>query len=108
MRLCEDFRAGALKEALGTLASAQLDEQKNEGKALSRIAQLDVNPLIVAANFVKTASKVAAAAKRHADVLKGKTMGLDIGAQADEIRATFDHLVSDMDALDVKEEKECS
>lgn len=108
MRLCEDFRTGALKEALGTLASAKLDEQKNESKALSRIAQLDVNPLIVAANFVKTASKVATAARRHADMLQGQTKGLDIGAQADEIRATFDHLVSDMDALEVNEDKECS
>jgi len=108
MRLCDDFRAGALMEALSTLASAQLGEQKNEGKALSWIAQLDVNPLIVAANFVKTASKVAAAARRHADMLFGQTKGLDIGAQADEIRATFDYLVSDMDALDLKEDKECS
>jgi len=109
MRLCANFAAGALKEALATLnTSAQLDEQNNEGKALSRIAQLDVNPLIVAANFVKMASKVAAAAKRRADMLQGQTMGLDIGAQADEIRATFDHLVCDMDALDVQKDKECS
>jgi hypothetical protein len=109
MRLCANFSASALKEALVTLqASAQFDEQKNEGKALSRIAQIDVNPLIVAANFVKTASKVAAAAKRRADMLEGQTMGLDIGAQADEIRATFDHLVGDMDALEVQEDTECS
>ncbi len=109
MRLCVNFNASALKEALVTLqASAQVDEQKNEGKALSRIAQIDVNPLIVAANFVKTASKVAAAAKRRADMLEGQTMGLDIGAQADGIRATFDRLVGDMDALELQKDKECS
>lgn len=108
LRLCEDFRTGALKEALGTLTTAQLDEQKNDGKALSRIAQLDVNPLIVAVNFVTTASKVAFAARRHADMLQGQTKGLDIGAQADGIRTTFDSLISDLDALEVKEEKECS
>jgi hypothetical protein len=109
IRLCVKFGASALKEALVTLqSSAQFDEQKNEGKALSRIAQLDVNPLIVAANFVKTASKVAAAAKRRADMLEGQTMGLDIGAQADEIRATFDHLVGDMDALEAHKDKACS
>jgi hypothetical protein len=107
LRLCEEFRTGALKEALGTLASAQIDEQKNAGRALSRIAQLDVNPLIVAANFVKTASKVAAAARRRADVIEGQTKGLDIGVKADEIRATFDQLVSDMDALELKDEQ-CS
>lgn len=106
-RLCEDFRTAALKEALGTLASAQQDDQTNPGKALSRIAQLDLNPLIVAANFVKTASKVAASARRRAEVIEGQTKGLDIGAQAEEIRATFDQLVSDMDALEVKDE-ECS
>ena len=109
MRLCVNFGAGALKEALVTLhASVHFDEQKNEGKALSRIAQIDVNPLIVAANFVKTASKVAAAAKRRADMLEGQTLGLDIDAQANEIRATFDQLVGDMDALEVQEDKECS
>lgn len=106
-RLCEDFRTAALKEALGTLASAQLDEQKNPSRAVSRVAQLDLNPLIVAANFVKTASKVAASARRRAEVIEGQTKGLDIGAQADELRATFDQLVSDMDALEVKVE-ECS
>ena len=102
MRLCEEFRASALRETLGTLAMTQVDDQKIEGKALSRIAQLDVNPLIVAANFVKTASKVASAARRRAEVLQGQTKGLDISAQADEIRTTFDGLISDIDALTVK------
>lgn len=108
-RLCDDFRACALKEALAKLqASSQLDEDKPDGKALSRIAQLDVNPLIVADRFVTTASKVTTAARRHAAVLQGQTKGLDVGAQADEIRATFEHILSDMDALEVKGEEECS
>jgi hypothetical protein len=108
-RLCEDFRASALKEALGTLqASVQLDEDKNDSKALSRIAQLDVNPLIVAHSFLITAIKVTTAARRRADMIQGQTEGLDIGAQASGIRATLEQLVGDMDALEVQEEKECS
>ena len=108
-RLCEDFRASALKEALGTVqASVQLDEDKNDSKALSRIAQLDVNSLIVAHSFLIAAIKVTTAARRRADMIQGQTEGLDIGAQVGEIRATFEQVVGDMDALEVQGEKECS
>lgn len=107
-RLCEDFRASALKEALGTLkASVQLEE-KNDSKALIRIAQLDVNPLVVAHSFVVASTKVTTVARRRADMIEGQTQGLDIGAQVGAIRATLEQLVSDMDVLEVNEEKQCS
>lgn len=107
-RMCEDFRTSALREALSTLqASAQLDDEKSEGKGLSRIAQLDVNPLIHAHRFVAAARKVTTVARRRADQILGTTQGLDVAAQADVILATFDSLLSDLDVLEEKGEQEC-
>lgn len=107
-RMCEDFRTSALRDALVTLqASVQLDDEKSEGKGLSRIAQLDVNPLIHAHRFVAAARKVTTVARRRADQILGTTQGLDVTAQADVILATFDSLLSDLDVLEEKGEKEC-
>lgn len=107
-RMCEDFRTSALRDALSTLqASAQLDDEKSEGKGLSRIAQLDVNPLIHAHRFIAAARKVTTVARRRADQILGTTQGLDVAAQADVILATFDSLLSDLDMLEEKGEQEC-
>jgi energy-coupling factor transporter ATP-binding protein EcfA2 len=107
-RLCDDFRGSALKEALATLqASLQREDEKNDGKGLTRIAQLDVNPLILGHRFVVTARKVTTAARRSADVRHGQTQGLDLEAQANEIRATFENLLGDLDALEAKGAQEC-
>lgn len=102
-RLCDEFRGKALKEALATVeASMQIEDEKNDGKGLSRVAQLDVNPLIVGHRFVTTARKVTNAARRYADVRHGQTQGLDLDAQANEIRAVFENVLGDLDALDRK------
>lgn len=107
-RMCEDFRTSALREALSTLqASAQLDDEKSEGKGLSRIAQLDINPLLHAHHFVAAARKVTTVARRRADQILGTTQGLDVAAQADVILATFDSLLSDLDVLEEKGAQEC-
>ena len=108
-RLTEEFRGSRLKEALTTLqqAAAQVEGDKVDGKALSRIAQLDVNPLITAHRFVLIARKVISAAKRRADNLYGVTKDLDVGAEANKIRASFDSVLGDMDVLEAKGEQAC-
>jgi hypothetical protein len=107
-RMCDEFRGSALKEALTTLeASKQPDDEKIDGKGLSRIAQLNATPLILGHRFVSTARKVATAARRRADVLQGQTQGLDVGEQANEIRATFENLLGDLEALEAKGAQEC-
>lgn len=107
-RLCEDFRSSALRESLATMqALARPDDEKTEGKALGRIAQLDVNPLIHAQRFVIAARRVTTIARHRADQILGTTQGLDVAAQAGEILATFDSLLSDMNALEEKGEQEC-
>jgi hypothetical protein len=108
-RLTEDFRTSGLKEALTTLqqASDQVEGDKVDGKALSRIAQLDINPLLTAHRFVLIARKVISAAKRRADNLYGVTKDLDVGAEASKIRASFDSVLGDMDVLEAKGEQAC-
>lgn len=108
-RLVEDFRASAVRDTLTTLQQAvtQLDGDKVDGKGLSRIAQLDINPLITAHRFILTARNVTNVAKRRADSRYGATKDIDVGAEADKIRATFDSLLGDMDALEGKGEQAC-
>lgn len=108
-RLGDDFRDSALKEAQATLqqAATQLDGDKIDGKGLSRIAQLDINPLIVAHRFVLIARKLINVVKVRADSLHGATKEIDVEAAGNMIRGTFDNLLGDMDVLEVEGEPEC-
>ena len=108
-RLADEFRESAVREAQITLqqAAAQLDGDKADGKGLSRIAQLDINPLIVAHRFVLMARKVVTVVKVRADSLHGATKEIDVEAEANRIRAAFDSLLGDMDVLEAEGEQEC-
>lgn len=105
---CDEFRASPLKEALHTLqAAAQLDEEKTDSKALSRIAQLDISPLIVAHRFVTTARLVTKEAQRRAETEYKNMKDIDVLGEANKIRDTFDSLLKDLDALEAKGEQAC-
>ncbi len=108
-RSADEFRESAVREAQITLqqAAAQLDGDKADGKGLSRIAQLDINPLIVAHRFVLMARKVVTVVKVRADSLHGATKEIDVEAEANRIRAAFDSLLGDMDVLEAEGEQEC-
>lgn len=107
-QLCDEFRGSALKEAFATLqASALTEDGKSDGKAISRIAQLDVNPLIIAHTFVNAAAKVINAGQRQAKQLESLVQGVDPVGQVNEIRSLFSDLISDIEALEAKGEKEC-
>lgn len=108
-RLGDEFRENAVKEAQTTLqqAAVQLDGDKADGKGLSRIAQLDINPLIVAHRFVLMARKVVTVVKVRADSLHGATKEIDVEAEANRIRAAFDSLLGDIDILEAEGEQEC-
>ncbi|WP_348697900.1 protein DpdH [Duganella fentianensis] len=108
-RLSEEFRDSALKEAQATLqlAEMQSNEDKVDGKGLSRIAQLDINPLIVAHRFVLTARKLVNVVKVRANTLHGATKEIDVEAAGNAIRSTFEDLLGDMDVLEAEGEQEC-
>ncbi|MFJ3483530.1 protein DpdH [Pseudomonas sp. NPDC090202] len=107
--LCEEFRGGALREALSILASAgEGGEGPNDGKLVTRMARFDVHPLIVASRFVDASRKVLRASEKMAKRFEDQSQGVDPQAQASEIQTLFEGLLNEMDALGVDGETVCS
>jgi energy-coupling factor transporter ATP-binding protein EcfA2 len=99
-RTCEEFRAAALKEALATLNSTPTDGTQQDAKLINRSAQLDINPIISAQNFVLASRKVLASAKKEAAFLEAQTKGLDSATETSKIAGAFDVLVSAIETLE--------
>ncbi|MFM0562245.1 protein DpdH [Paraburkholderia sediminicola] len=99
-RICEEFRATAFKEALATLDATPSEGPQLDGKLISRSAQLDINPILIAQNFVLTSQKVLANARKEASFLETKTKGLDSAVEVTKIAGAFDVLVADIDTLE--------
>ena len=107
--LCEEFRGGALREALSILAtSGEGDEGPNDGKLVTRMGRFDVHPLIVASRFVDASRKVVRASEKIAKRFEDQSQGVDPQAQASEIQTLFEDLLNEMDALGVDGETVCS
>lgn len=107
--LCEEFRSGALREALSVLAnSGEGNEGQNEGQLVSRVGRFDVHPLIVATRFVEAARKVVRASEKRAKVLEDQFQGVDPQAQASEIQTLFENLLDELDSLGMEGEIACS
>lgn len=94
LNLCEDFRSAALKEALDLLQL--IEDGENEGKAVIRVAQLNLGPILVAKYFVDHAIKVVRAAEQCADVLETQYQGVDPAGQVKAINEVFDELLTDI------------
>lgn len=107
-RLCDDFRAAGVKEALDTLrSSAQSEQGGNEGKSTSWIARFDVAPLITAYSFISAGTKLASFARRRAEALASVTQGISPQTQAAELEATLVSVSTALNVLETKGEKEC-
>lgn len=104
-KLCEEFRGAAVKEALSTLdESATSDEAQNDAKFLTKIAQLDINPLIVAQAFVSISRSVLVNAKKQVQALEQLIQGVDPKQQADQLTVVFDEVQSALADLSVEGE----
>lgn len=100
-KLCEEFRGAALKEALSTLdGAAKSEEDQNDAKFLSRIARLDINPLIVGQRFVAASRAVIVNANKQAHALEQNNKGIDPEMQASQLAAMFDGVQSALGAID--------
>lgn len=107
--LCEEFRSGALLEALSVLMnSGEGEAGENDGQLISRMGRFDVYPLIVASRFVEAASKVVRASEKRAKALEDQVQGVDPQAQASEIQIIFESLMSEMNALELEGATACS
>lgn len=104
--LCDDFRKSALIDTLEKLKlSAEFDDTKNENNELSRIAQLDINPLIVAQSFISFSKRVISSAQRYVASREGETRGVDPKARVLEIQEVFTSVLDDIEVLESKGEK---
>lgn len=102
--LCEEFRSCALKEAFAQIdRTREPDDLENTNKAVSRLAQLSLSPMLTALRLVNSASKVVTNAQRHAQTLEAQYKGVDPVAQANAICKAFDDLLANLATLQQEE-----
>jgi len=107
--LCEEFRSGALREALSMLSSsAEGDEGQGDDQLVSRMGRFDIHPLIVALRFAEVARKVVRASDKRASGLEVQFQGVDPQEQTSEILSLFESLANEIDSLVVEGETACS
>ncbi|WP_430318200.1 protein DpdH [Pseudomonas nitroreducens] len=107
--MCEEFRSGALREALSVLAnSGDGEEGQNDDQLVSRIGRFDIHPLIVASRFVEAARKVVNVSEKRAKSLAEQFEGVNAQEQASGILGLFESIRNEMDALVEEGENACS
>lgn len=106
-KLCEAFRAAALKESLTTLQASVADSDQDQIRLITRLAQLDINPMIIAQRFVKEGRTVVTSAQKQVQLLEAQSQGIDPATQAQSIRTMFETLLADLTTLEAQGEKTC-
>ncbi|MYZ42456.1 protein DpdH [Schauerella aestuarii] len=102
---CDDFRAAAVGTALATLADVGKEKmEQGSPHLITKMGRLEVNPLIIAVEFVDLARKVVRAAERHASALETQFEGVDPQAQAAEIQDLLRILLDELDSFSVEGE----
>jgi hypothetical protein len=99
----DDENPVLVREALATLSSAgEEGTEQSDAQLLSRTGRLNVNPLIVAGNFVEMARSMVRVASRHAGTLERQFEGVDPGAEAAEIQSVLQNLSCELNSFLVK------
>jgi hypothetical protein len=100
IRLCDDFNAAPLKEALGLVEKLSSGNQETaRGVLIGRVAQLSFTPLLLAERFVSTSRQVLSSATAHARTLETQSEGVDLATLTESIRTTFQTLETDIGTL---------
>lgn len=103
-KLCEDFRGLGVKDALAKLDEAfASNEDQKETRFLSRIAQLDINPLTVAEAFIEESRRIVVNANKEAAALDSSLEGVDPMVQANQLEAVFESLQATLGAIELEE-----
>jgi hypothetical protein len=109
MKMCEEFRGAAVRESLAMLASSEEGEKvQREDQLISRIARLDIYPLIVAKRFVETARKVVVVSEKRARFLASQFQGVSPQEHSNEIIYLLESLMKDLDAITAEGVSQCS
>ncbi len=102
MEVCESFRGSAVKEAFAALADLLTDaaeESSDMGKKISRLAQMPLDPLLIAQKFIGDACTVVRAAADHARTLEKQYEGVSPVQTAEKLSETFTNLIDDLGNL---------
>jgi len=93
-RLCEEFRATAIKESLdsASLTDSTTPTDEEPIRDIPRIASLNIRPLLIAERFLRLTNVVVTAANGHASALENQYSGVDPAAKANAILKLFDDL----------------
>ncbi len=101
--MCEAFRNSALKEALFLLEGAlneKVSQMKNSHKRIGKSAQLPLEALQVASQFLIYAEKVVKAAAAHAKFLETQYGDVSPIDKAEELVEAFNQLTSELQVLE--------
>jgi hypothetical protein len=102
LTLCDSFRNSAVKEALATLTDVHLDGFQSGdavARTISRVAQMNLNPLLTAEKFISRSSQVIRAAKEHVQTMESKYESVTPSQTAEALVETFDNLAADLARL---------
>lgn len=102
-KLCEAFRDSSVKDALSVLqdlVSEPDDQTTNSFSRISRGAQLPLEPLLVAQQFLNCTERVVRAATAYAKTLEIQYGGVNPGEKANELVEAFERLNADLVALE--------
>lgn len=100
--VCETFRNSAVKESLAALTNVLADgaeETVNTPKKTSHVAQMPLDPLLIAQRFVSDARAVIRSAADHARTLERQYEGVSPDQKAEELSEAFESLAADLGTL---------
>jgi len=99
-RLCDEFRATAIKESLDAgIATESKAESDEEAITIARITSLNIRPLLIADDFLRITAAVVNSAIRHATTLEAQYSGVDPTAKAKAILQLFEDLRTQTERL---------
>jgi hypothetical protein len=100
INITEEFRSTALKETLNLLQQVGTLEEGQDGiQKISRVAKLNLVPLLTGILFVNCATKVIDSAKKRAQLLKIQYKDVDPKIQIRDINIILDELLADIAIL---------
>jgi hypothetical protein len=101
LKLCEEFRGSALKEAFEQLERAEAPrEVREEGRTTGGYVSLKIVPMLAAERFVRHAGTLVKAAERQATALEGQYRDVDPAAQANAILQLLDNVHAQVEELE--------
>lgn len=99
IKACDNFQGSAIKEALTILDGLNENSDDLLGKKITRLAKLQITPLIAADQFMKISINVINAANKFSSGKEILFDGVSSEEKANQIISVFDGLISNLETL---------